>query len=214
MMEIPTSSRSILIAEDDPVSRKMLSHTLMKAGYHIVETTNGSDAWAILQSEDSPPLAILDWMMPEMNGPELCQALRAQTPARSTYLMLLTSKGKREDIVKGLEAGADDYIIKPFDTAELRARVSVGFRVLTLQEHLAARVKELEEAIAQIKQLHGLLPICCYCKKIRDDGNYWKQVEEYISENSDVKFSHGICPKCYETELVPQLEALRAEKNN
>ena len=202
--------QSILIADDDPVSRKMLSHTLMKAGHNIVEATNGSEAWEILQSQDSPPLAILDWMMPEMNGPELCQALRAQVPARSTYLMLLTSKGNRDDIVKGLEAGADDYIVKPFDTAELRARVHVGFRVLTLQERLASRVQELEEALTQIKHLRGLLPICCYCKKIRDDGNYWKQVEEYISENSEVKFSHGICPKCYETELVPQLESLRA----
>ena len=123
-------------------------------------------------------------------------------------------KAECQDVVKGLEAGADDYMIKPFDAEELRARVRVGFRVLDLQEKLTHRVDELEQALGQIKQLQGLLPICSYCKKIRDDGNYWQQVEEYIGSHSEVKFSHGICPACYEKEMIPQLAALRNENSS
>src|SRR5207237_6416573 len=102
-------------------------------------------------------------------------------------------------IVTGLTAGADDYIVKPFQRDELHARVRVGERLLELQATLADRVKELEAALARVKLLHGLLPICSYCKKVRDDQNYWQQVESYISAHSGVQFSHGICPGCYES---------------
>jgi len=98
--------------------------------------------------------------------------------------------------VEGLQAGADDYVTKPFDHAELRARVQVGARVVQLQSALAARVRELEEAMSSVKTLEGLLPICCYCNKIRDDGNYWHRVESYIAGRANVRFSHGICPDC------------------
>lgn len=203
---------TVLIAEDDPIPRKVLRHTLESVGYGIVEAANGSEAFQLLSTQHAPSLAIVDWMMPGLNGPELCQALRQNPSSQGTYVILLTSKGKREDIVTGLEAGADDYVIKPFDFEELRARVRVGFRILSLQEGLAARVHDLEQALTQIKHLQGLLPICCYCKKIRDDRNYWRQVEEYLSAHSDIKFSHGICPKCYADELAPQLESFRLAK--
>jgi len=186
----------ILIAEDDPVSRRLLQATLNKWGYQVTITANGKEAWQALQTPEAPSLLILDWLMPEMDGVEICREARRSPAHKSAYIILLTSRGSKEDIVKGLEAGADDYVTKPFDHGELRARVQVGSRVVQLQSALADRVRELEEALSSVKTLQGLLPICCYCKKIRDDGNYWHRVESYIAGHANVRFSHGICPDC------------------
>lgn len=186
----------VLIAEDDPVSRRLLQAALVKWGYDVTTTSNGQEAWQALQSPNAPSLLILDWLMPEMDGVEVCREARKSVAHKSAYIILLTSRGSKEDIVQGLEAGADDYVTKPFDHGELRARVQVGSRVVQLQTALADRVQELEEAISSVKTLQGLLPICCYCKKIRDDGNYWHRVESYIAGHANVRFSHGICPDC------------------
>jgi DNA-binding response OmpR family regulator len=112
-------------------------------------------------------------------------------------VILLTGRDSSPDRVTGLEAGADDYLVKPFDIHELRARVNIGIRTVSLQRELTAKIAALEETIANVKQLKGLLPICSYCKKIRKDQDYWQQLEGYISENSDAQFSHGVCPGCY-----------------
>lgn len=192
----------ILIAEDDAVSRRLLQATLTKWGHEVVVTASGTEAWAALQQPAAPALLILDWLMPGLDGVEICRRLRAQESLRSSYVILLTSRNSKEDIVQGLEAGADDYVTKPFDHAELRARVRVGERVVRLQTVLSERVNELEEALASVKTLQGLLPICCYCKKIRDDGNYWHRVENYIAANANVRFSHGICPDCTEKAKI------------
>jgi len=186
----------VLIAEDDPVSRRLLQAALIKWGYEVTVSTNGKEAWEVLQAPNAPSLLILDWLMPELDGVEVCRQARQVAALKSAYIILLTSRGSKDDIVQGLEAGADDYVTKPFDHGELRARVQVGSRVVKLQTALADRVQELEEAIANVKQLQGLLPICCYCKKIRDDGNYWHRVESYITGHANVRFSHGICPDC------------------
>ena len=185
-----------LIAEDDSVSRRLLQAALQKWGFEVTVTTQGREAWEALQQPGAPSLLILDWLMPEIDGVEICRRIRASEALKSSYVILLTSRGSKEDIVEGLEAGADDYVTKPFDHGELRARVQVGARVIGLQNALAERVHQLEEAIASVKTLQGLLPICCYCKKIRDDGNYWHRVESYISGHANVRFSHGICPDC------------------
>jgi DNA-binding response OmpR family regulator len=186
----------ILISEDDSISRRLLQAALVKWGYEVIVTSNGGEAWKILQAPDPPPLLILDWLMPEMDGIEICRAARKSEALKSAYIILLTSRGSKEDVIQGLEAGADDYVTKPFDHGELRARVQVGARVAGLQAALAERVHQLEEAMNSVKTLQGLLPICCYCKKIRDDGNYWHRVESYIAGHANVRFSHGICPDC------------------
>lgn len=201
----------VLIAEDDPVSCYVLETTLNKWGYEVTVTRDGQEALNALLADDAPQLAILDWMMPNLDGLEVCRKLREHAEKQSTYVILLTAKTEKKDVVAGLEVGADDYITKPFDRSELRARVRVGARMVELQEALAARVGELQEALASVKQLQGILPICSHCKKIRDDQNYWQQVESYVSSHTDAHFSHSICPDCYERYTKPQLEALRQQ---
>ena len=144
-------------------------------------------------------------MMPDLDGPDLCRRIRASTRPMQPYVLLLTTKTEREDIIAGLSAGADDYLTKPFDRDELRARLQVGQRVVELQRRLADRVIALEHALEKVKMLQGLLPICSYCKKIRDDGNYWSQVDTYITEHSEAQFTHSVCPDCYTDHIVPQL---------
>jgi DNA-binding response OmpR family regulator len=186
----------VLIAEDEPVSRRLLESALARWGYEVVTAVDGEQAWALLQQAGAPTIMVLDWLMPHLDGIEICRRVRAHPRLGSAYVILLTSRTAKEDIVEGLEAGADDYVTKPFDTSELRARMQVGVRVVNLQSALADRVHQLEDALSRVKQLQGLLPICCYCKKIRDDKNYWHQVESYVGSHADVRFSHGICPEC------------------
>jgi len=200
----------ILIAEDDLVSRRVLETTLIKGGHEVVVTCDGAEAWEALRREDAPSLVVLDWMMPGLDGVEVCQRIRQMGSPTPPYILLLTAKVNKADIVLGLNAGADDYITKPFDRYELHARIHVGARVVQLRKRLAERVKELEDAFAQIKQLQGILPICSYCKNIRDDRNYWQRVENYISEHSEAKFSHSICPDCYESVVQSQLARVKA----
>jgi sigma-B regulation protein RsbU (phosphoserine phosphatase) len=197
----------ILIADDDPISAKVLASTLTPDAFDVTIAHDGAQALEILRRPDSPPIAILDWMMPHLEGPEVCRLLRADAARARRYLILLTSRDAREDVVAGLDAGADDYLVKPFHQGELRARVSVGARVLALQEGLAARVEELRTALADVKQLSGLLPICSYCKAIRSDENYWQQVEGYVMQHSDAQFTHGVCPPCF-AEISKELADL------
>ena len=112
------------------------------------------------------------------------------------YLVLLTSRSAKEEVAEGLEAGADDYVTKPFDRAELVARIAVGQRVLSLESRLADRVTELENALSEVRKLKRLLPICMFCKRIRDDQAYWREVDEYIHVETGTDFSHSVCPDC------------------
>ncbi len=195
----------ILLAEEDATSRRMLEIALQQWGHRVLVATDGQSAYETLSRDDAPPLAIFDWKMPQLDGPTLCRRLRDNPAKRSLYVILLTTRAEKKDVVAGLDSGADDYITKPFDHEELRARINVGVRLVGLQQRLSERVAELETALKRIKQLQGLLPICSYCKSIRNDDNYWQRVEEYIVQHSDARFSHGICPKCFETVIKPQL---------
>ena len=202
----------VLVADDDRIASEVLSRTLKSWDFDVTAVADGAEAYRYLQdAAEEPMLAILDWMMPHLDGPEVCRRVRKALPFGNLYLMLLTSLDRRRDVVAGLDAGADDYVIKPFDPEELRARVQVGVRVLTLQERLAERVIELQAALSNVKQLHGLLPICSYCKRIRGDDQYWTQVESYIAQRSEAQFSHGICPTCY-VDLERQIASYRKDQ--
>ena len=150
----------ILIAEDDPVSCRILTTSLKAWGHEIVVTRNGSDALEALQQDGAPMLAILDWMMPGLTGVEICRRLRAERNEAPIYIILLTALNCKENLLEGLEAGADDYLTKPFDRHELRVRVQAGARIIALQENLRQRVRELEDAIVERQQaeeaLHSL----------------------------------------------------------
>lgn len=198
----------ILVAEDELVSRRLLQTLLAHWGHEVVTCINGREALAQLQSDSPPSLAVLDWLMPEIDGVNVCRQVRVRQDVDRPYLIILTTRGRHEDIVEGLEAGADDYVIKPFNSAELRARIRVGARMLELQRGLSARVQELEAALHRVRQLEGLLPMCSYCKKIRDDQGSWQRVESYISARTDAQFSHGICPECYQHSVEPMLRDL------
>ena len=202
----------VVIAEDDAVSRRILETLLRKWGYEVTTTLDGEAAWEVLQGPNAPSLAILDIMMPGIDGLDLCRRLRESPTSVPPYIILLTATHGVREVVRGIEAGADDYLTKPYDHDELRVRVQVGARIIELQTKLAERVQQLEVALDHVKQLQGILPICSYCKKIRNDRNYWQNVESYVSDHSQAEFSHSICPSCYETTVKSQLESLRSSQ--
>jgi sigma-B regulation protein RsbU (phosphoserine phosphatase) len=173
----------ILVAEDEPVSRLVLTSTLRRLGHEVLEAADGLNAWGAFQRNPFP-VVVSDWMMPGIDGLELTRRIRGADHVRYTYVILLTALSGRARYLEGMEAGADDFLIKPLDGDELRVRLRVAERVLSLQ--------------AEVKQLEGLLPICSYCKKIRDEGEAWVRLESYIEQRTDAEFSHGICPDCKE----------------
>ena len=198
----------VLVADDLDINRKLLRTLLASEDYEVIEASNGVEAFNILQTTTGPMVGLVDWEMPEMEGIEVCRRVRALHGTPPLYLILLTVRDSKQDIVAGLQGGANDYITKPFDKTELLARVSIGRQMVQLQQTLTERVAELKEALLSVKQLGGLLPICSYCKKIRDDQNYWQQVEAYVGKHSEAKFSHSICPQCYEEIIKPQMVQL------
>jgi len=202
----------VLVAEDDATTRALLEALLKQWGYEVTACQDGETAWSALTAPQAPSLAILDWLMPGVDGTEVIRRARDTIRDRDLYLILLTSKANTEDLVAGFGAGADDYLVKPFQPAELRARMRAGHRVLELESALRMRVKDLETALANVKQLQGLLPMCSYCKKIRDDSDYWQQVETYFGSHTGDQFSHGICPDCYAKHVQPQIDALEPSK--
>jgi len=191
----------ILIADDDPISRRLAMHALTGCGADVAIAEDGNGAWTRIQERTQSIVLILDRMMPEIDGVELCRRARLLPTFPPLYIVMVTSAAETSDITAGLDAGADDYVIKPFNAAELKARAQVGMRMVALQESMARRLAELEQALASVKQLRGLLPMCSYCKKIRVDDKYWQQLEGYLTEHSDAEFSHGICPECFPSVL-------------
>ncbi len=196
----------ILIADDDMPLRHGLEVHARKWGYEPILCADGTKASEVLFGGDSPAVALLDRSMPGIDGLTLCRQIRDDPRISSTYVMLLTAHDDRADVMTGLDCGADEYLTKPVDWPLLRARLRVAVRIAALQQSLARRVAELQEALANVKQLQGLLPICCYCKCIRDDSNYWQQLESYVSAHTNAHFSHGVCPTCFE-RVTQELDA-------
>jgi len=192
----------VLIVDDEPDIIKILRKYLENHGLGVLTAQNGREALEILQKSDVR-LVITDRIMPEMDGIALCRSIRASDISGYVYIIILTISGSKEDIVDGINAGADDYVTKPFNLEELKVRVDSGLRVLALEQSLHEKIKEeeilvgeLKAALDQVQKLSGMLPICATCKKIRDDKGYWNKIETYICEHSEAKFTHGMCPDC------------------
>ncbi len=145
----------ILVAEDDFASRLILQVVLEKWKYDVISVSDGSEAWEILQKDDAPPIAILDWEMPELDGVGVCSRVKELNRANPIYVIILTGRNTKKDIVKGLDAGADDYVTKPFDENELRARIRVAERMVNIQESLTETVEELRQALELVNSLQG-----------------------------------------------------------
>jgi phosphoserine phosphatase RsbU/P len=174
----------ILIAEDDPVSAKILQFTLETAGHEVIVAANGSEAWERFNANPTRVI-ISDWMMPEMDGIELCRKVRMRPRTDYTYIILLTAiYTDRENLKTAMTAGVDDFLTKPLDREAIIMRLKVAERII--------------EFTIQIKQLKDLIPICMYCKKVRNDENFWQGVESYIAQQTGTNFSHGICPDCFD----------------
>lgn len=183
----------ILAAEDDPVLLRVLVQTLRKLGHEVVEAADGRAAWAALQA--SPVrIVVSDWMMPGLDGLELCRRIRARESPDYIYFILLTVQdATAENKRKAADAGVDDFLVKPLNPVDLWLRLRVAERII----HSATRISQLE----------GLLPICSYCRKVRNDHNYWQQIEGYVREHTGARLSHSICPDCYERVVIPQLKS-------
>jgi two-component system, cell cycle response regulator len=154
----------VLVADDDVVSRRLLEAMLTKWGYEVAVTRDGAEAWEVLQRADTPPMAILDWMMPSMDGVEVCRKVRQRGQEPYVYLLLLTTKGRKENIIEGLDAGADDYLTKPFDPHELQVRLRTGKRIVTLQAELieareALRVQATHDQLTGVWNRRAILEV-------------------------------------------------------
>ena len=187
---------NILAVEDDILARKIICRTLHRLGHDVVEAADGEEAWALLQTDDVR-VVVSDWTMPRLDGLELCRRIRARLGADYVYFILLTGNSASDDNQRtAAEAGVDDFLTKPLDPQEMWMRLRVAERILRFA--------------TQVRQLEAFLPICSYCKKIRDDKNYWQQIESYINKRTGTDFSHSVCPDCYQRVILPELEKLRA----
>lgn len=184
----------ILLVEDDPVGQAMLLRVLEQQGHHVLVANNGLEALRLFQ-EDPVNVVISDWLMPEMDGVELCRAIRTINKFNYTYFIMISAT--RLGVEKYADAtaqGIDDFLVKPVGPQEIAIRLMVAARII--------------DFTSEIRQLKTLLPICSYCRKIRNDSNYWKQIETYLIESTGSLFTHGICPTCYEEKVKPELLAM------
>lgn len=192
-----TDSRTrILIVDDQPENIRMLMEVL-KDAYATIPATNGEAALKKALGEPPPDLILLDILMPGIDGYEVCRRLKSQSQTHDIPVIFITAISEVMDAAKAFDVGAVDYVTKPFNPVTIKARIQ------THVQH-SRTMKDLQDALARVKQLSGLLPICSHCKKVRDDQGYWNQIESYIDAHSEARFSHGICPDCIK-KLYPKL---------
>lgn len=188
---------NILIVDDDAVCRMALGAVVRKLGHQVAVATDGAEALAVF-AQNRSQVIISDQLMPGVDGLELCRRIRAADAPQYTYFILLTIMEGKAHYLEAMKAGADDFLTKPLDTDLLAARLAVAERVLNLQ--------------SELRQLGGLLPICSLCKKVRDDQNYWHQVESYISRHTDAQFTHSYCPDCFK-KILSEVEAMEPSQS-
>ena len=187
----------ILAVEDDPVARRVLRQPLTKLGHEMVEAEDGEAALDAMARENFKVI-VSDWIMPNMDGLEFCRRVRERPAEDYVYFILLTGRlASAENEREAADAGVDDFLSKPLDMNELWMRLRVAERILKFA--------------TQVRMLEAFLPICSYCKKVREDSNYWTQIESYINTRTGTDFSHSVCPDCYERVVVPELEKLKAD---
>tara|TARA_B110000483_G_scaffold88474_1_gene109118 strand:+ start:151 stop:741 length:591 start_codon:yes stop_codon:yes gene_type:complete len=187
----------ILAIEDDPVARRVLRQALTKLGHEVVEAEDGEAALDAMARENFRVI-VSDWLMPNMDGLEFCRRVRERPAEEYVYFILLTGRlASAENEREAADAGVDDFLSKPLDMNELWMRLRVAERILKFA--------------TQVRMLEAFLPICSYCKKVREDSNYWTQIESYINTRTGTDFSHSVCPDCYERVVVPELEKLKAD---
>jgi len=192
----------VLCVDDDPATQIILSGIIEDAGWQPEVALNATVARQTLEANPDIQVVLLDWMLPDGSGVDLCRELKAVAGA-SVYVILVTVRGAPEDVETGLDAGADDYLVKPVSPVEVRARVRTGFRAAEAQRQLAERLAQLEQALKHVSNLESLLPLCMYCRRI-NSSETWQSVEDYLWEHVDVKVSHGCCPDCL-SKLTRQL---------
>jgi DNA-binding response OmpR family regulator len=177
----------VLIAEDDATSRAVLQGAMLKLGYEVVSADSGVAAWEALLTSGAR-VVVSDWVMPDIDGLELCRRVRALRDRPYTYFILLSGQRVSEaHHAKAMEEGVDDFLLKPLDVDSLRMRLRVGERIVRLTE--------------RVRTLEGILPMCAYCRRIRDEKGGYSNLEEFVSDRTTARFSHGVCPDCAKTHF-------------
>ena len=194
--QIKNQDVTILVVDDDPDVLFATSRVVKKGGYQTFTAFSGKEAMEAIKNI-RPDLVLMDVVMPDAEGPDLCRQIKENPDLKGIYVVLTSGKRVESDQqADGLDAGADGYITRPLSNREMLSRIASIVRILRAERERDRLIVELKKAFSEIKQLRGILPICSYCKKIRDDKGYWKQIESYIREHSGAEFSHSICQDC------------------
>ena len=184
-----TTRTRVLVVEDDERSRNGLARLLQRDGFEVSLANDGQAAIDILLAPNPPRIALLDWEMPRLDGIHVCWAVRSIPANPYTYIIMVTAKAEAADALAAFAAGVDDFLSKPIDSLQLLARLRCGERVLALEQRCAERIAELKGALDEIRKLSSLLPICKYCKRVRDDADCWHEFEGYLRDEAGTDFS-------------------------
>ena len=193
----PTPTR-VLVAEDDERSRDGLVRLLQREGYEVSVANDGQAAIHILLAPNPPQIALIDWEMPRLDGIHVCWAVRSMPANPYTYIIMVTARAEPADALAAFAAGVDDFLSKPINSLQLLARLRCGERVLGLEKRCADRVADLKGALDEVRKLQSLLPICKYCKRVRDDADCWQVFDGYLRDEAGTDFSKVVCPDCME----------------
>lgn len=189
------TKHTVHIVEDDPTTRRLLENLTSLLGYQVESYNNGDEAWDAFATID-PQIVISDWKMPGKDGLELCRRIRGMHSDTYTYFILVTAQRRsRSNLEQAIGAGVDDFLKKPIGSDEIWNRLRVAERILGFNK--------------QVKTLESLIPICAYCKKVRNDDDLWEQIEQYVNERTGADFTHSICPSCLDEQVRPQMEAYK-----